>query len=229
MFRAEDFASSRQNPLTSQNCFNGAALVQSGRPDRSCAAMSASLSFNGAALVQSGRLGGVVNRQRLNAAGFNGAALVQSGRRHHRAEVVLALGLQWGRSCSERKTQRDGAGAVDVDRLQWGRSCSERKTDRIAAALALVQMLQWGRSCSERKTRSSLSPMSRCERGFNGAALVQSGRPRFRKSTRQTNGWLQWGRSCSERKTIAADSPERSPLMLQWGRSCSERKTQREH
>ncbi len=37
--------------------------------------------------------------------------------------------------------------------------------------------------------------------GFNGAALVQSGRPDDRSCAATIADLLQWGRSCSERKT----------------------------
>ncbi len=37
-------------------------------------------------------------------------------------------------------------------RLQWGRSCSERKTQSRPHSISMQELLQWGRSCSERKT-----------------------------------------------------------------------------
>ena len=111
-------------------------------------------SFNGAALVQSGRH----HRRRHQGPPrncFNGAALVQSGR-HPVREVVGSLaeaGLQWGRSCSERKTGRSvrhgrhAGGFNGAALVQSGRPCSGCCSNCFGCC-----SLQWGRSCSERKT-----------------------------------------------------------------------------
>ena len=52
--------------------------------------------------------------------------------RHLLSGMPVASSLQWGRSCSERKTrQRETCPPQRNSKLQWGRSCSERKTARI--------------------------------------------------------------------------------------------------
>ncbi len=138
----------------------------------------------------------------------------------------------------------------------------------------VLRMLQWGRSFSERRTRTtptgtdagpgaSMGPLFfRAEnlprstpppppaRGFNGAALFQSGEPPQCSRESPQSLRLQWGRSFSERRTAwrsglstpaarcfngAAlfQSGEQVPLtrtphappQLQWGRSFSERRT----
>ena len=66
---------------------------------------------------------------------FNGAALVQSGRRQVTLSTPASTGrsLQWGRSCSERKTRYlTTGGTAGGAALQWGRSCSERKTSHVS-------------------------------------------------------------------------------------------------
>ncbi len=141
------------------------------------------------------------------------------------APASSAARLQWGRSCSERKTGRE-----TIDRLT--RLCASmgpllfRAEDvhTFAPSSRASLQLQWGRSCSERKTPrwyevrftlgASMGPLLfRAEdgtethsflhvcRGFNGAALVQSGRLTQFSHTTNPSPQLQWGRSCSERKT----------------------------
>ena len=134
--------------------------------------------------------------------------------------------LQWGRSCSERKTRPPLFARVPFGQaLQWGRSCSERKTRLTTRIRKQVVTLQWGRSCSERKTKSSASPQSSASSGFNGAALVQSGRRTERFDInyheRGFNGaaLVQSGRRRSATFFFTRN------VQLQWGRSCSERKT----
>ncbi len=250
MFRAEDRES--EDPDCSAGCrFNGAALVQSGRPTQpepTAATPAASMgpllfraedlarsqratrgppSFNGAALVQSGRhqLRPEWHEYHLS---FNGAALVQSGRpviesAANAPTVIASMGPLLFRAEDEKLETAVGR----LESLQWGRSCSERKTrlslaiscphlleasmgpllfraedtvdrdrdkDLIPAsmgpllfraedALMFVRWLfsdslQWGRSCSERKTRNTILGRWPALSSFNGAALVQSGRPR---------------------------------------------------
>ena len=90
----------------------------------------------------------------------------------------------------------------------------------------MLLQLQWGRSCSERKTRCGDRCPDRQNNGFNGAALVQSGRPGDPPGVLPLGPQLlQWGRSCSERKTKPISDGGRRSSGLQWGRSCSERKT----
>ena len=129
LFRAEDPCGSSPATIAADR-FNGAALVQSGRPEPDRSVVHHRTGFNGAALVQSGRLGKLDKRPgcgcasmgpllfraedgppqtavNVGVAGFNGAALVQSGRRaaFRSAATGGSVWLQWGRSCSERKTR----------------------------------------------------------------------------------------------------------------------------
>ncbi len=179
--------------------------------------------FNGAALFQSGELlhlSGVGKRH----PSFNGAALFQSGERTFgKLMDILRKALQWGRSFSERRTGSPAAWATEAARasmgplffraensslmadassaqqLQWGRSFSERRTSPGCPPRLYHCKLQWGRSFSERRTgkgkrlrkvilQASMGPLFfRAEnprrtghrqesgRGFNGAALFQSG------------------------------------------------------
>ncbi len=177
LFRAED-SERRSSGVSAWDCFNGAALVQSGRRPAANPRRTTRPSFNGAALVQSGRLAKLDSVQ-VRQTSFNGAALVQSGRRAEEARYSkLIQELQWGRSCSERKTgcpapprarrctasmgpllfraedsYQESGEFRGQSALQWGRSCSERKTCcRLLTVQQLPSPLQWGRSCSERKT-----------------------------------------------------------------------------
>ena len=132
--------------------------------------------FNGAALVQSGRPV-PMRRWTRDTWCFNGAALVQSGRRRDDyREVLLLLTLQWGRSCSERKTGECGGEHYRHNLASMG-PLLFRAEDAARASESDPGdwPLQWGRSCSERKTvprpRTTPAPSR-----FNGAALVQSGR-----------------------------------------------------
>ncbi len=157
--------------------------------------------FNGAALFQSGEhtlRARLIPRTRC----FNGAALFQSG---ERKEVALGhrqvQGLQWGRSFSERRTVhhlgdddgeaqasmgplffraenlRQPSGENAMRWLQWGRSFSERRTNRNAIIATFRANASMGPLFFRAENRSK--PIARrSSRGFNGAALFQSGEPR---------------------------------------------------
>ncbi len=138
---------------------------------------------------------------------------------------VTARSLQWGRSCSERKTEDTFGMGRGGDVLQWGRSCSERKTLMRARGQrrrgrASMRPLLFRAEDSAGVGSGSIPP-----RGFNGAALVQSGRRRPAFNLGMHGPRLQWGRSCSERKTVESNHGVVWRWKLQWGRSCSERKT----
>ena len=157
--------------------------------------------------------------------------------------------------------------------LQWGRSCSERKTRKtVPKSDGRNWLLQWGRSCSERKTRRGIG--ERVDLAcFNGAALVQSGRQQGEGDAAKKNANASMGpllfRAEDASPEIAGSTVEASmgpllfraedahedgpavamanasmgpllfraedrpevtrrnhhPTVLQWGRSCSERKT----
>ncbi len=118
----------------------------------------------------------------------------------------------------------------------------------LASPMCAINSLQWGRSFSERRTSRLRAIGGATGRGFNGAALFQSGEPAL------PMGWdvkqmLQWGRSFSERRTLShvlavttlpcfngAALFQSGELQyfgnfwprltsLQWGRSFSERRT----
>ena len=87
---------------------------------------------------------------------------------------VSATALQWGRSCSERKTQHLIGMLCERRELQWGRSCSERKTATSGNPTETKTGLQWGRSCSERKTTRTTSPGRRFQQASMGPLLFRA-------------------------------------------------------
>ncbi len=99
--------------------------------------------------------------------------------------------------------------------LQWGRSFSERRTQRCRKVGEALGLLQWGRSFSERRTIAALKPVLWPRPRFNGAALFQSGE-RDQASRVVSHRQLQWGRSFSERRTgdVAILGPLSTPASM---------------
>ncbi len=135
------------------------------------------------------------------------------------------LGASMGPLLFRAEDARERATATGPEWASMGPLLFRAEDARPVGHQAVARPLQWGRSCSERKTRRRGTARGNTN-GFNGAALVQSGR----HETVAANAYLptlalQWGRSCSERKTSAPCAVNSNPGPLQWGRSCSERKT----
>ncbi len=87
----------------SAKCFNGAALVQSGRQRQERDREGLASGFNGAALVQSGRPAPRTVFRPGRVASM-GPLLFRAEDNAQSSQTIIQLTLQWGRSCSERKT-----------------------------------------------------------------------------------------------------------------------------
>ncbi len=107
---------------------------------------------------------------------FNGAALFQSGEPVKQPWAgLIASGLQWGRSFSERRTG-DSAVSIRLHHLPSMGPLFFRAENpaTLQWSSAPPHGLQWGRSFSERRTRPAAVTNAKIA-AFNGAALFQSG------------------------------------------------------
>ena len=112
-------------------------------------------------------------------------------------------------------------------RLQWGRSYSERKTLRSKQLGLSWELASMGPLLFRAEDVDADNTLPDKFIRFNGAALIQSGRPTPTRTTDKSGQRLQWGRSYSERKTSGSLTSGLQLPELQWGRSYSERKTQK--
>ncbi len=230
-------------------CFNGAALFQSGEP-------AGTVTFtNGIDLLQWGRS---FSERRTRSSGdeFAPPRTASMGPLFFRAEnersaagTVVGGSLQWGRSFSERRTSRRVGGTAPGSEASMGplffRAENTRRTsvDCRGAGFNGAALFQSGEHrvgvFGVPFSGASMGPLFfRAENvdrvvsrnvgrgGFNGAALFQSGEQDSRATIPVAFPRLQWGRSFSERRTFPGTAGPGSATRLQWGRSFSERRTE---
>ncbi len=142
----------RRRANHSRRCFNGAALFQSGEPEFRSIKFGPWTSFNGAALFQSGERAFWRGAWRCHSQASMGPLFF-------RAENCV-LG---GRGIA--------VAAASMGPLFFRAENNVRPTPCFFAS----RLLQWGRSFSERRTSFPAVFLDNAAKGFNGAALFQSG------------------------------------------------------